>query len=559
MMKKIISLLCAVICVGMAKAQWTDDVTANTLISESGKFFCAHAKASEAPNGNIFVSWLSYEGVGQGDDVFSQGMTKLQLLDKNGKALWENGGIYVSKNTTASWSSDFSMVTTSDNCAIIAFSDCRTDPITKNQFKTYVYKIDQEGHFLWGLNGIAIPATSNECLRPRICITNSGSIIVGYSANDTGEFVMNRLNKDGEFVWGQDVSIKGIKGSFATCEEDDFIVIVMGGENSTLTAHRYDAYGEEQWKQSITKDEVYLYVDPVVKSDGQDGAIVSYMIVGEGAEEFYVCLQRINNSGETMMGIRPIRTSDEKAAHNGVVFGVNTKKDSESIISLWQKSLTGYKTLCATKLSFFGDPDPEWGKNGIELQSNETWNILPDDIIFTEDDGYILFYRDFADAINSVIVAQKIDKDGAEVWRKEMTDYSYKSGCTVLPSVDQIYTFWIDARNSNEAICGEVFGQNISYDGDFGATSIENTHASKGNNVYYDNKTRTLNIHVADAVNSVNVELYSLSGLLLNRYNDLSVSGNVANLSINPLLPGTYVIKIAYNENQNSYQKIMVR
>lgn len=556
MMKKIISLLCAVICVGMAKAQWTDDITANTLISESGKLYCAHAKASETPNGNIFVSWLSYEGIGQGDDVYSQAMTKLQLLDKNGKAFWENGGIYISKNPTASWSSDFSMVTTSDNCAIIAFSDSRTDPITKQHFKTYVYKIDQEGRFLWGLDGVALPATSNQCLRPRICVTNSGSIIVGYTANETGEFVMNRLNQDGEPVWSQNLSIKGIKGNFVACEEDDFIVVVMGGENSALTAHRYDAYGDEQWNKSITKDAVYEYVDPVIKSDGKDGAIISYMISGEGAEEFYVCLQRIDENGETMMGIKPIRTSDERAAHNGVAFGVDTKNGY--ILSLWQKALQGYNTLCATKLNLFGDE--QWSKNGIVLDSKEIWNLLPDDVIFTEDGGSILFYRDFVDALNSVVMAKKLDQDGTEVWNKEMSEYNFRSRCTVIPSTDQIYTFWIDDRNSDEAICGEVYGQNISYEGNMGViTSIENTQASKGNNVYYDNKTQTLNIHVVDVANSVNVELYSLSGLLLNRYNNLPVSGNKANLTITPLLPGTYVIKIAYGENQNSYQKIMAR
>lgn len=556
MTKKIILLLFAVICTGVANAQWVNDITSNTQISESGKLFCAHAKAAEAPNGNVFVSWLSYEGAGTGDDVYSQAMTKLQLLDKNGKALWENGDLYISKHPTASWSSDFSMITTSDNCAIIAFSDSRTDPTSKQHFKSYIYKIDQNGDFLWGIDGIYLPNTSTECMRPRICVTNSGSIIVGYSVKDKNEFAMHRLSLDGDLIWSESLSVKGIVGNFVACDKDDFLVIVSGGENSTLTAHRFDAFGEEQWNKPITKDEIYPYVEPVVKSDGQDGAIVSYMIGGEGVGEFYVCLQRINADGETMMGITPIRTSNEVASHNGVAFGVDTK--NQSILSLWQKSFSGINYLYATKLEYYGDK--VWGENGINLLEKELWNILPQDVIPTDDGGYILFYKDFVDNLNSVIIAHKIDSNGAEVWKKEMSGYSYKSGCTIIPCADQICLFWIDAKNSDEAVGGEVFGQNISYDGNLGTiTSIGKTHASKGNNVFYDNRNRTLNIDIADATGSLNLEIYSLSGLLLNSYKDLSVNGNKANLTINPLLAGTYIIKVTYNENQNIYKKIMVR
>lgn len=554
MTKKIISLFCAVICVSIAKAQWVSDVSTNTLISESGRLFCASVKAAEATNGNIFVSWLSYEY--EGGDENSQGMTKLQLLDKDGNAIWEPGGRYVSTHPTATWSSDFSMVTTPDNCAVIAFSDSRTDPQGKSHFKTYVYKIDQAGNFLWGPNGVALPTTSAGCMRPRICVTNSGSVIVGYTDQELGGFVMNRIDQDGILVWSENLRVKGSLGNFTPCDEDDFIVIVMGGEGS-LTALRYDAFGEQIWSKAITKENIYSYVEPRVKSDGQDGAIVSYMIQTDTNQEFYVCLQRISADGETMMGLNPIRTSNEATKHRGVAFGVDTK--NKRIVSMWEKVVTGSPTLCSTKVDYFGDE--QWGKNGIELRDDELWGYLVEDVVPTKDDGYILIYRKLFDAVNMNIVALKLDKDGKEEWAKDVSDISYKSQCAIIPSEDQIYIFFTDARNSEQAINGEVFGQNLSYEGEFGKlTSIGNTWSSNNeNDAFYNNANQTLNIKIADSESSIEVEIYNLTGLLMSRYQNATDNTGNQSIEIHNLLPGTYITKIAYANNKYFYRKIMVK
>lgn len=553
-MKRITTLVCAVLCVTMAKAQWVDNIEENTLISESGKLFCASAKAVEATNGNIFVTWLSYEGVGQGDDVFSQGMTKLQLLDKSGNALWQKGGIYLSTHPTASWSSDFSIAATPDNCAVIAFSDSRTDPQGKSHFKTYVYKIDQEGNFLWGLDGVALPSNSTECMRPRICVTNLGSVIVGYTDQQEGGFVMNRIDKDGALVW-DGFRVGGMLGNFVPCDEDDFIVVTMGGEGA-ITALRLNAYGEQEWSKAITKENVYGYVEPRIKSDGQNGAIMSYMIQTGTNQEFYVCLQRVNAEGETMMGINPIRTSKEATQHRGVAFGVNA--DSEQIVSIWEKVLGGMPTLCCNKFNYFGDE--QWKVNGIELDNDDLWGYLVEDVVPTNDEGYILFYRRMWGAVDMSIIAQKIDKDGTEVWKQDLSGISYKSTCSVIPCKDQICLVWSDARNSNQAINGEVYGQNISYSGELGViTSIKNTQASDGNRMYYDNVNHTLNVTIADSETPVEIELFNLAGLLINRYqNTTNTNGNVS-IEINNLLPGTYIAKIACADNKNYYHKIMVK
>lgn len=554
MIKKIISLVCAIICVTMAKAQWTDDAKSNTLISESGKLFCSNVKAVKAPNGNIFVSWLSYEY--EGGDENSQGMTKLQLLDQDGNALWETGGIYVSQHTTATWGTDFSLGVTPDNCAIVAFSDSRTDPEGKSHFKPYVYKIDQEGNFLWGLNGIALPCTSIRCYRPRVCVTNAGSVIVGYSDEEEGGFVMQRINEEGSLVWSENLRASGSMGNLVACDEDDYIVIMMGGEGS-ITAQRYDAYGELIWNKAVTNESIYAHAEPQVKSDGQNGAVVSYMIQTTNNQEFYVCLQRINADGEAMMGIKPIRTSKELATHRGVSFGVDPK--DESIISLWEKVRQNVSTLCVTKLDYFGDE--MWGKNGMELQSQQMWGYSGDGVIPTEDEGCIVVYRKHSGAVDHKVMAQRLDKYGESVWEKDMSGISYKSKCILIPYTDQICAIWQDTKMSDQALGGEIYGQNISYDGKLGKVtrSIESINTSDKNNIYYDGRTQTLNLLVTAFENPVEVRLYNISGMLLNQYNNLPTDQNQISLETKALLPGTYIVKIACDKGKSFYSKIMVK
>lgn len=141
-----------------------------------------------------------------------------------------------------------------------------------------------------------------------------------------------------------------------------------------------------------------------------------------------------------------------------------------------------------------------------------------------------------------------------------MTGISYKSTCSIIPCKDQICLVWSDARNSNQAINGEVYGQNISYGGELGVvTSIQNTQVSDVNRVYYNNVNHTLNVTISNSENPIEIELFNLAGLLINKYqNTTNTNGNVS-IEINNLLPGTYITKIAYADNKYFYRKIMVK
>ena len=87
------------------------------------------------------------------------GYIKVQLLDKNGTPAFEDGGIYISKHITASWTYNFDMQVTPDGCCVVAHSDSRNDTEARQTFEPYVYTMDQAGNMLWGLDGIKLPTS----------------------------------------------------------------------------------------------------------------------------------------------------------------------------------------------------------------------------------------------------------------------------------------------------------------------------------------------------------------------------------------------------------------
>lgn len=546
-MKKILILMALIAgCVTTMQAQWVDDPAVNTLISTKGEGSATLTKVAKISEDRMYVAWTSFESYDGSLNAF----TKLQLLDKNGNALWEKGGIYVSRHPSASYTTDFSLAVTPDDCAIVAFSDSRTNLETKIDFKPYVYKIDQEGNFLWGLDGVAIPCSSHQGMRPRIGVTNAGSVIVGYSDAINGLVCLQRIKEDGTLAWGQNIELGGMMVNFVATGEDDFI-ITWGG----LAAQRYDSYGEEVWDKPVIIEGEFFngYVEPRMMEDGQGGFVVCYGRT-VSMSEFYVCLQRVSADGELMMGLESITTGKSNYKHACGIMGVDIK--NQEIICQWSKSRGDNDvSLVANKFSYFGDP--MWGDNGVKLK--ESWMFPPyaSNVTVLDDQSSILVYSDLLDSsVKTKIIALKLDKDGKVIWKKEINSLTnYKMNVTGCKLENQLCVFWNSAVSSD--IGGEIMGQNISFDGQLGivGTSIEETENGKSTRIYYDNQC----IQATFAGNNsdlADLTVSDLTGSLV--YSD---SFPVENGQLNaPLsLPrGIYLVCVNSN-GQKIYQKIMVK
>ena len=540
-MKRILVLMVLVVLYATAmQAQWSDDPSVNLQLSDQKGATPGSIKVAKTTDGKMFVSWTTYEGKG--------GQTRLQLLDKNGNLLWDKGGILVSEHPAASYTTDFDMKTSSDGCAIIAYSDSRTDLETLLDFKPYVYKIDQEGNYLWGIDGVAIPCKSHQGMRPRIGLTNAGSIIIGYSDAINGLFCMQKINEDGELEWAQNLEFGGIMGNFIATGEDDFILTWFGGG---LRAQRFDTYGEAIWeKEVVIEDGLTLngHVEPQMLSDGEGGFAICYARA-IGISEHYVCIQRVSADGETMMGMQSVVTGDGSALHSCGHIGIDTQ--NKTIVCQWNKQRGDDQRHFVNKYDYFGDP--QWGKEGIELDLNWMFGFYTYGTVITDDQGCILIYSDYQDsAVKDKIMAKKLDQNGQVQWTQELcSNLDYKLRGVTCVHEDQICVFWSSETNT------EVYGQNISLDGKLGvlASGIENSVLSQNDEIYYSEGS----LHIfgkAVSEGLAKLKIADISGAVIHE-SMISISNATTSVPLS-LLQGVYVIHISFDD-QEIVSKIVVR
>ncbi len=537
-MKKPITLsVLLLMCATTLLAQWVSDPKVNTVISADE--FQTLVKVKQTTDGKFFVSWLKWE-----DGM--NGYIKLQLLDKDGNPQWEDGGIYVSKHITATWTSDYSLEVTPDGCAVIVHSDSRTDPSERQDFIPYAYKIDQEGNQLWGLDGIALPCEGNRGHRPRIGVTKAGNVVIGYSNTITGNFTIQRINPDGTFGWAQSIELGGMMGNFITCGEDDFIVVWYGGG---IVAQRFDAYGDAVWGEPVVIEsrEFNGKVEPNLIPDGKDGFVISHQRF-VSLSEFYACLQRVTSEGELTMGLEPIDTSNEIGEHSAAGIGVNPEK--EQIITFWDCSIAGSVHLKVNKFTYNGDC--MWGEKGIELDTKYMWGYVSADAIMLPDESSIIVYGNYLGSIDIDLTVQKLDKDGNSLWIKTLGATCYIGKPQTIFSEKEAYIFWNDNRVSgNSSGYGYVYGQNITYDGEFGPSSIDVKHFNADNSIYYDNTHRRFNINVAEVSS---IDIYDIHGTLMKKI-QLATGENMIPVD---LPQGVYLVRLLIKDNSIS-QKLIVR
>lgn len=516
-------------CANAAMAQWVSDPTVNTVISVPGELSQCLVKAKQTADGKIFVSWLKWE---DGMNAY----IKLQLLDKDGNPLWGQGGIYVSEHVTSTWTSDYAMEVTPDGCAVIVHSDSRKDPGNRKEFRPYAYKIDQEGNFLWGLDGVEIPCEGASGHAPKIGVTNAGSVFVGYTDTsddyNTSEQIA-RINADGTLGWAQNLVLSGLRGNFIPCEEDDFILVWFNGG---IQAMRYDSNGDQVWDETLTVEgrDFNGRVDPNVVPDGQDGFVITYQRFVNNSE-IYNCLQRVTSEGEKAMGLQAVDISLEAGVHSSAGMGLD--KDKEEILVFWDLSYANDHYLRVNKFTYNGDR--LWSED-VVLDDRYMWGWATVDGIGLPDGSSVIVYGDYVGAVDINLTVQKLDSEGKSVWKKQLGKTCYVSKPKTIYTDEQVCVFWTDDRvKSDLAGNGEVYGQNVTYDGGFGPSAIETVQADDCEALlFYSASSGCLNAYADE---SGTLYLYDTCGSLLGTY-PLVAGENT--IPVQQLNAGLYVVRL---------------
>lgn len=541
-MRRLIFLICIVGIFVNANAQWSDKSEINTPISDVGELGNSMTKMVKTSDGMMYVSYTT------GGGAFN---TKLQLVDKDGNSMWPNGGIMVSDHPSASWTTDYTLCVTPDDCAVITFSDSRHDD-AGNGFWPSVYKINKNGEFLWGKDGISLPGdpTTMGGMRPRMCVTNSGNIIVGFTGmSNTSTFVVfTKLSPDGDVIWsGLEIKYAGMV-NFVPSGADGFILTyyITSGSSAQFYAERYNANGEAVWGAPVAIDasgRISPQNEPYIMSDGENGVVAIYGISVSNAE-FYVMMQRVSVDGDLLMSLDGVKCSDTYEIHTSGRFDVDPERGE---IFIFETCYSGsdVRGLRVNKFDMYGET--LWDSEGVEFVDREYWGYMTHGVSHTGDGGAILIYTK-NDVGTNKILATKIEGNGTTSWKDVVLCNSngIKGRLSCSPFYnDQVCVFWEDSRNGNKE-GGDIYGQNVSIEGKLGIvyTGIEENIANDGSVSIYPNPAKDFITIKSESGSIESISIFDISGRMV--INNPHFMGG--NIDISQLKAGIYVFNAITTE-----------
>ena len=135
-----------------------------------------------------------------------------QLISPTGEKLWGEHGLVVSNKPDRQ--EDPVIITTSDNCVIIAWIDFAED----KDGNVFAQKLNADGDMLWDSNGVPICEATGVQISLNIVPDEAGGAIIVWNDERLSEvaFYAQRVSSQGQASWQTDGIRIGIVGSIVT-------------------------------------------------------------------------------------------------------------------------------------------------------------------------------------------------------------------------------------------------------------------------------------------------------------------------------------------------------
>ena len=171
-------------------AQWSTDPATPQSLGSGIK-----PQLAATSNGGVYVAWLSD---GNNYQVY------LQRLNSSGEPQWDDNGMVVSNNDNATWIAVYhlNLAVDSEDNAIITTVDQRTG----DTWEVYAYKIATDGSMLWGVDGVALTASSVSNMSPRLTVLPDNSVVVTWT-HDNNSVLLQRISSTGALLWDTGILI----------------------------------------------------------------------------------------------------------------------------------------------------------------------------------------------------------------------------------------------------------------------------------------------------------------------------------------------------------------
>jgi hypothetical protein len=454
-------------------AQWSNDPMINQQVSNmSGDQ--TQCYVSTHPSGITFISWFSAEG---GGNYYP----RIQLYDIEGYRHLAEEGLLVSNHPSMTWITDYDMKVSSDGCCIIAFQDTRNgsnDP--------FIYKINQDGGFLWGFDGIELSNDAHFDANPILLPTNDGGSYVAWPKsvdNGDSKVMVQRITNDGQKAWTTNLELGESGFDYAwpqiVTDGDDGFILTWYKEwgpywapNRDIMAQKFDTDGNPVWNtpaQLFTGSYIPSYIHQIAKADGAGGVWVCWF---QEQANFSTFVQHVDEAGSVAFPLSGLDVCLNYATlHLEPAICVN--ETTHDVFVFYRETTPNQGQIGLSGQCIDVTGNRLWGDNGINYIPIGSENPILINLTQLGSGGVASYIYDAAAGVNGEVFALRFDDSGNEVWATSPLPVStvpsskgklhagaYENG--------QMVVAWADERTGSN----DIFAQNVTEEGTLGPIDI---------------------------------------------------------------------------------------
>jgi hypothetical protein len=444
------------------QAQWTTDLSVNTMVRAVGAGETATPLISDGPNGSTYISWFE-----NGSGAYQ---LRMQRLDADGIRLWPDSGLVVSDHPQNSAIFRYDLKTDRDGNAIVAFQDERTGTLD-----VVAYKIAPDGSFLWGPDGVELPSPGTTGLSPTIAPLSNGNTAISWNMNTTPRTVgVQLVGPGGDLLLASPILASAnvnVSNLMPVATSDGgfmlFYGISAGGFGLppwVLHAQRYDATGNAVWADpvQVSSKQIPFFHFPNAVPDGHDGFYVAFNTGNpNNANLTDVYVQRVRGNGSLWStdGTRLDDSNTTQKFCGGKGVGLVNEEDGLMVpLQVTNVDQSQYG-LSVQRLDTAGMR--QLGDQAVPVIPVSTQDLQPWDVSATVN-GAVILHATTAGFGQTILAATRVALDGSAVWEPAQRDI-----CTLSSGKDdmglsgmqsgQVVAVWEDDRTPTG-----IYAQNIT-------------------------------------------------------------------------------------------------
>jgi len=537
-MKKITTLLALAFAAATpAMAQWNTNATPNCIFSTTytdengntktgGDYYACSPKVARTADKKTWLMWKTW-GAKLVNGVKAPAVRSfLQLLDRDGNPQFEEP-IMVNDHITPSYWSECALLAAPDGSAIVTVADSRTEDDTfadanasPYTFTPAIYKIDQEGNFLWGLDGVEYRDIKNGPFTNAFLVGDDTYFIFVNSSEDgsTGKTYIQRIDADGVEAWEEPKVLRDemfLQYKILPSLDGNFLLFDHTPDGARVQCLNRDF--EDQWGEAVIYDDHYYGGYEMnhykVVSDGAGGACVAFQRF-MGTTSHNIRVQHINADGSLGFGLTGLDAynADE---YDHAYPSIAANPETQEILVQFASDQDRSGSVMHQKFSFDGDylydelAVPVASKSAV---TNAYFYGLVG-VGALKGGDWIAVFRDISAFAKESIIIRRYDKDGNRVWTRTIGRDIAPENLKLVVEEEATYLFWRETKaGKNPGI--NIF--RIANDGTYNVTY--NEPETKEGDVNGDE-----NVDVADIAKVIDVMATSGS----DKAADVNHDGNV--------------------------------